>query len=127
MNKDKILKITKILLPILLIVIAAVITICINLASTVYPAKYYSKDGYIDFSANNTYATANNTGLYNYDEDNRVVVLDDNAELERQSVYTLISADGKKYISASAITWQVIGGLFYVGACVYMCIVYKAN
>lgn len=127
MRKEKVLKVVKICIPILLILIAAIITISINLAADVYPAKYYSDNGYIEFSSNNTYETEDNVGLYRYDDDTDIVILDETVELERQSIFVLIGSDGTKYISAAAITWQVIGGLFYIAACVYMIVVYKVK
>lgn len=126
MQKEKLVRIAKVCVPILLLLIAAVITISINLGVGVYPAKYYGNTGYIDFTTSNTYETDNNVGLYRYDDENNLVIFDETTAMERQSVFVLKNGD-TKYISASAITWQVVGGLFYVAACGYMFKAYPAR
>lgn len=124
----KIKKMATALIPVILFLLSVIITIVLNLSIGVTKSKYYGENNFIKFS-NNTYTMENGVGLYLYDEDKKLVTLTGNEggeiELERQSVYVLIDANGTKYISAASVIYQAIAGLCYVGACIYMCVVYK--
>ena len=124
----KIKKMATDLIPVILFLLSVIITLVLNLSIGVTKSKYYGENNFIKFS-NNTYTMENGVGLYLYDEDKKLVTLTGNEggeiELERQSVYVLIDANGTKYISAASVIYQAIAGLCYVGACIYMCVVYK--
>lgn len=124
----KIKKVARVLIPVILFLLSVTITIVLNLSIGVTKSKYYGENNFIKFF-NNTYTMENGVGLYLYDENEKLVTLTGNEggeiELERQSVYVLIDTNGTKYISAASIIYQVIAGLCYVGACIYMCVVYK--
>ena len=110
----KIKKMATDLIPVILFLLSVIITLVLNLSIGVTKSKYYGENNFIKFS-NNTYTMEN--GLTG-NEGGEI-------ELERQSVYVLIDANGTKYISAASVIYQAIAGLCYVGACIYMCVVYK--
>lgn len=125
MKKETVTNAIKVCIPIILILMSVIITLCVNLTIKVYPAKYYSESGYIDFSAANTYTTGAKSGFYTYDENEQTVILDDNYELIYKSPYILKTHDGETFVSHSMIAWQVFGGTLYIAAIIYMCIVFK--
>lgn len=111
----------------LLVVICLIITLTVNFGNSVYPSKYTHGDDYIDFSSNNTYTTSNSVGLYHFNEAHNAVILDNGNVFKKQSVFVLYDNRDNAYVSAAAITWQVIAVLLVVGAIVYVGIVFRVD